>query len=92
MKTLGILAAKWRIFRGPIKAKPEKIEDIIKATVCLHNYLRLTDGAQYLPNGFVDCESNSGEIIAGDWRKEVPDGFKNLPRSRSNRCIFDTFS
>ena len=32
--TFGILAAKWRIFRGPIKAKPEKIEDIIKATVC----------------------------------------------------------
>ena len=88
--TFGILAAKWRIFRGPIKAKPEKIEDIIKATVCLHNYLRLTDGARYLPNGFVDCESNSGEIIAGDWRKEVPDGFKNLPRSRSNRCTAES--
>lgn len=82
----GILVAKFRIFRGSIKGKPMHVENIIKATVCLHNYLRLTEGPRYLPTGFVDCESNSGEIIPGDWRKELNDtSFINLPKSRSNR-------
>ena len=85
--TFGIMVAKWRIFRRPIKAKPSKIENIIKACVCLHNYLRLTDGAHYLPSGFVDCQSNSGEIVPGDWRNEIGEGssFESLSRSRSNR-------
>ncbi|XP_057314888.1 uncharacterized protein LOC130656061 [Hydractinia symbiolongicarpus] len=89
--TFGILAAKWRIFRRPIKAKPTKIERIIKATVCLHNYLRLTDGPKYTPSGFVDCESNSGEIIPGDWRKEIISSstFQPLQKSRSNRSTND---
>ena len=59
---------------------------MIKATICLHNFLRLTNGANYLPSGFVDCESNSGDII-GDWRKVVVDGsgFQVHPHSRCNR-------
>nr|XP_047146831.1 uncharacterized protein LOC124819355 [Hydra vulgaris] len=61
--SFGILAARWRIYRSPIKAKPLKVEHIIKATVCLHNYLRLTDGAHYIPTGFVDSESHSGIVI-----------------------------
>ena len=60
--SFGILAARWRIYKSPIKAKPSKVENIIKATVCLHNYLCLTDGAHYIPTGFVDSESNS-EIV-----------------------------
>ena len=87
----GIMSAKWRIYRHPINAKPSKVEDIIKATVCLHNYLRLMDGAHYLPTGFVDNESNSGIIIPGDWRREVTDQscMVNLSKSRSNRPVFD---
>ena len=87
----GILSAKWRIYRCPIKAKPSKVEEIIKATVCLHNYLRLTDGARYIPTGFIDSESTSGVIIPGDWRREVADQtcLVSLPPSRSNRPIFE---
>ena len=44
------------------------MDKIVKATVCLHNYLRLTDNVHYIPQGFVDCESSSGEKILGDWR------------------------
>ena len=67
----GILAARWRIFRRPIRASPETAERIIKATVCLHNYLRLTDNAHFVPTGFVDSENSNGEIIPGDWRNVV---------------------
>ena len=65
----GILTARWRIFRQPIKAKPETVDSITKACLCLHNYLRLTSNAQYIPSGFVDSEDSSGNIIPGDWRR-----------------------
>ena len=50
--TFGILAARWRIFHGPIKAAVETVEAIVKATCILHNYLRLTDNDYYCPAGF----------------------------------------
>ncbi|XP_065665584.1 uncharacterized protein LOC136087008 [Hydra vulgaris] len=56
--TFGIMAAKWRVFRRPIKATPENIENIIKAKICLHNYLRINDGINYVPSGFVDLEES----------------------------------
>ena len=61
--TFGILSARWRIFRRPIKAKPENVDHIVKACICLHNYLRLTYNAQYVPIGFIDHETGIGDII-----------------------------
>eukprot|EP00794_Sanderia_malayensis_P016398 gene16398-18035_t len=70
----GILAARWRIFRRPIKASPEVLDNITKACTCLHNYLRLTNNPQYLPSGFVDSEDSTGNILPGDGRSEVHGG------------------
>ena len=67
----GILAARWRIFRRPIRADVATVEKIVLACVCLHNYLRLPENACYSPNGFIDSEDNNGAIKAGDWRKIV---------------------
>ena len=36
--TFGIMASKFRIFRCPIIANPEKVTKVTKATCCLHNY------------------------------------------------------
>lgn len=69
--TFGILSARRRIFRRPIRAVPETVDSIIKACLCLHNYLRLTENAQYIPAGFVDSEDASGNINPGDWRNIV---------------------
>ena len=67
------------------------MENVIKATVCLHYYLRLTDGAHYIPTGFFDSESNSGIVIQGDWRKELQDQacLHNFSKPKSNRSVFD---
>ena len=81
----GILAAKWRIFRRPIKSNVNLVENIVKATVCLHNYLRLTENASYTPQGFVDSEDISGNIIPGDWRNSSDLGFKKLRNISGNR-------
>ena len=65
---LGILTARWRIFRRPIRAAVFLVLKIVQATVCLQNYLRLTDTAMYCPIGFLDSEDSSGEIREGEWR------------------------
>ena len=59
----------------------------MQATVCLHNYLRLTDNAMYCAIGFVDSEDSSGESREGDWRTIVAadqGAFQNIetPRGR----------
>ena len=84
----GILSTKWRIFRTAIKANVDLVESIVKSTVCLHNYLRLTDNASYTPEGFIDSEDSSGQIIPGDWRKEVDNGgMVAMSRIGSNRFV-----
>ena len=60
----GILAVKWRIY-----IQANMVHGIAKAAVCLHNYLRLTNDAYYLPTGFVDCEYSIGNIIYGETQK-----------------------
>ena len=61
----GILAARWRIFRRPIRASISTVEGIIKACTCLHKYLMQTENASYVPSGFVDAEDEAGCIIPG---------------------------
>lgn len=68
--SFGILSARWRIFRRPIRADVTTVERIIKATACLHNYLLYTDNASYKPDGFADSYSQDGTIIHGLWRQE----------------------
>ncbi|CAB4007448.1 Hypothetical predicted protein [Paramuricea clavata] len=58
----GIPAAKWRIFRRPIRGSVNLVENITRATVCLHNYLQLTDNAAYIPERFIDSEDSAGNI------------------------------
>lgn len=71
--SFGILAARWRVFRRPIRANAMTVEKIAKAALCLHNYLKLTENANYIPSGFIDSEDSSGNIIPGDWRQIVHD-------------------
>ena len=64
----------------------------MQATICLHNYLRLTDNAKYTPVGFVDCEDSSGNLIPGDWRSEVNSdegGLRHLNQIGGNRYTFE---
>ena len=72
--TFGILASKFRVFRRPIIAKPEKVNKIVQAACVLHNYLKITEihcrasERIYCPSGYIDREDSQGNIIPGDWR------------------------
>ena len=83
----GILAAKWRIFRRPIRGSPDTVERIIKACVCLNNYLKQTENAVYIPEGFVDSTDNTGNFVPGSWRKVAGNdssAIQSLKRTSSN--------
>jgi len=48
----GIMCSRFRIFSKPIALSPEKIECIVMATCCLHNFLlrNPVSAAQYVPD------------------------------------------
>ncbi|KAJ8967904.1 hypothetical protein NQ317_000584 [Molorchus minor] len=75
--TFGILAARWRIYRKPIISSLSTADGIIKATVCLHNWLMIYESKikseyrHYCPSNFIDREKDDGAINEGDWRKET---------------------
>lgn len=70
----GILASRWRVFRKPILTSPERATHIVKATLCLHNYLQgknigLPPSKQkYCSPLDIDYEDNYGNIRRGNWR------------------------
>ena len=69
--SFGILAARWRIFRRPIVAAPDNVVIFTKAAIALHNFLRTTESTVYCPPGYIDAEDGLGNVIDGDWRREV---------------------
>ncbi|KAJ8667230.1 hypothetical protein QAD02_008892 [Eretmocerus hayati] len=84
--TFGILASRWRIFRKPILMDPLNVVKMIKATVCLHNWLRMSD-EDYVPPDLVDREGENGEMIPGTWRQENRNqvtAFENMLETQQN--------
>ena len=69
----GILNACWRVFMQPIQSTVEKSDQIVKATICLHNFLRQTNSFGYCPTGFVDSYDKTKTIKEGEWRHLVGD-------------------
>ena len=57
----------------PIQRTVEKTYRIIKATICLHNFLRQTNSAGSCPTGFVGSYNETGTIKDGEWRRLVGD-------------------
>ena len=87
----GILANRFRIFKTPIPLSPEKVEVIVMACCCLHNYLRTQTSACgiYTPRGSLDYEDpQSHEVIPGAWRQAgAPQGLVPPPRLRGCRQL-----
>lgn len=87
----GILAARWRIFRKPIIADKRNIIKMVKACICLHNFLIQVEMGNYCPPGYTDTE-NEGVLIPGLWRQESSQALINLGRIGSNRATSTAMS
>lgn len=75
--TFGIMSSRWRILRRDLCCIPETAEDIVKAIVCLHNFLMVSEDdlapleRTYCPASMLDRERVDGDVIEGDWRREM---------------------
>ena len=83
----GIPANRWRVFRKPFLLEPEKVKAITLAVLTLHSLLRKESdiGKVYFSPTLVDLEDpETGEIIEGSWRKEIPtESWKSLSNTRA---------
>lgn len=67
----GILVAKWRILLTTLHMLPSNADKVIKATVVLHNFVKLNDAA-YCGSDYVDVYNPNDELISeGLWRSEA---------------------
>lgn len=70
--TLGIIAARWHIFKKPITAKPDECKKFVLAVCALHNFILSNDrNRMYCPEKYADWEDENHRINNGDWRKEA---------------------
>ncbi|XP_050315429.1 uncharacterized protein LOC126749803 [Anthonomus grandis grandis] len=79
----GILSAKWRVYRKPIIAQEETVRSIVKATVCLHNFL-IGAEKKYVSPTLVDREDIEGQQIDGEWRNYATSNLPNIKRTSTN--------
>lgn len=82
----GILTARWRILKTIMGFMPSNVEKIVKATVTLHNFIKLND-VTYCPPAMVDHYEN-GRLVSGLWRVEV----EPLPSANLRASNFATSS
>lgn len=87
----GIMSSRFRIFRRPIIANVSTVESIVKAAVCLHNFLKLCDdhsngrGKTYCPPGYMDFVDENGDLHDGLWRSNNQQGaLRAIGRIASN--------
>ncbi|KAJ8914039.1 hypothetical protein NQ315_017558 [Exocentrus adspersus] len=73
--TFGILVTRWRILKTTINAKPENVDNIIKAVTVLHN--------------FCQTELGNSDHQDGSWREEESP-LQSVGRMAANRAIGET--
>ena len=66
----GIMSTRFRIFHREIEMRPENVEKVVMAAVCLHNLLRRECPGTYTAPRLVDHEDKEHELVKGIWRGE----------------------
>ncbi|XP_029969512.1 protein ANTAGONIST OF LIKE HETEROCHROMATIN PROTEIN 1 isoform X2 [Salarias fasciatus] len=79
----GILANRWRVFLSTIALHPDKVQKLILACVCLHNYLREVRSETYTIPGLADTETTDHRLVEGLWRN---DGLGAMLPLQIGRC------
>lgn len=93
--TFGILASRFRVFRRPINCHVDRVIQITKAAVALHNFLISSrcrrEIHSYCPPNLVDSDSANG-FTPGNWRQEASGGMVAMKRTSSNNYSNDARS
>uniref|UniRef100_A0A0K8VY55 DDE Tnp4 domain-containing protein n=1 Tax=Bactrocera latifrons TaxID=174628 RepID=A0A0K8VY55_BACLA len=88
--TLGIIAARWHIFKKPITAKSTECKKFVLAVCALHNFIMSNDTDHiYCPEKYADWEDENHIIKKGDWRKDIED---RNPAISHSKCLIQKSS
>ena len=68
--TFKILTNCFRVFTTRMCLDPDKATIITLATLVLHNMLPQLSYESYTPEGYIDMEKESGDIVEREWREE----------------------
>ena len=79
----GILTNRFRGFTTRMCLDPNKATIITLATLVLHNMLRRISYKSYTPEGFIDMETESGDIIEENVGASV---LQSLPKSNTRKA------
>ncbi|XP_041863337.1 putative nuclease HARBI1 [Melanotaenia boesemani] len=66
----GILSNRFRVFLTTINLRPDKVQHVILAACCLHNYMVENNKIAYI--SICDSEDTNHTLTAGLWRKDHP--------------------
>lgn len=66
----GLFANRWRVFVSTILLNPDKVQKMVLACVCLHNYLREVRSETYKTPGLDDAEDADHRLVPGSWRND----------------------
>lgn len=86
--------SRFRILHRVINAQSETADNIVKAIVCLHNFINKENNSLYIQQGDLDMEIGSN-ITPGRWRNEVSAGtaLTNIPtRLGARNASFSTLA
>ena len=85
----GIMSNRFRVFSGPIRLVPDKVEVITMSCCALHNFLRSSADSRtiYTPHESLDTEDPRTHVIQpGSWRQgHLGGALVRLRRQGSNR-------
>lgn len=90
----GILTARWRILHKPLCMSTTNCENVLKALICLHNFIMYGEeqenmnNRQYCTTDLIDIEEHDGNIREGQWRRHFSPHFTDLGRLGANRANF----
>lgn len=77
--TFGILVSKFRIFEKPTPLSVEKVEQLVKTTCALHNWLRKTTKHYVTQQSLATEDWNTGSTIPGEWRQVLSLAISDSP-------------
>lgn len=90
----GILVSRWQILTRTLCCSPDNVVNIVKAIVCLHNYIMTAEEQQAMPNARSYCppdlinnDTPDHEEIADTWRNQTRlNIFRDLTRIGANNA------
>lgn len=72
---------------------PKYVDTVVMAAICLHNFIKFeedfvqAENRIYCPPNFTDSEDATGNLIPGEWRRNVQSALRDIPPTSMHHAI-----